>query len=315
MPRIAVVGSLNMDLVVRAPHLPAPGETILARSFSTAPGGKGANQAVAAAKLGAQVVMVGRVGADGFGQTLIENLRTIGVDTTCVSVDPGAPTGIALIEVDDGGQNTIVVASGANALVSRADVEAAHEEITSAMALIVQLEIPLEVVSYALELAHQANILTVLNPAPARTLPNALYDLTDIVAPNETEASILTGIKVTDWANAEAAARLLGQRGARCVVITLGDRGALALSHGTVRRVLPFAVQAVDTTAAGDAFVAALAAGRAVGRSLDAALRFASAAGALATTKLGAQPSMPTQAELDHFIKNSSRSPVESRQN
>ncbi len=304
MPRIAVVGSLNMDLVVRTPHLPAPGETVIGLGFTTAPGGKGANQAVAAAKLGAQVMMMGRVGADDFGHALRTNLGMNNVDSAHVS-DDQAPTGVAIIEVDDRGQNTIVVASGANAYVSKADVESARPAITSADALIVQLEIPLEAVALALQIARESNIRTILNPAPVQPLPSELFSLTDVVVPNETEAAQLTGVRVTDWASAEAAARVLKREGAQLVVVTLGDRGALALDGGAVRRVHPFPVQAIDATAAGDAFVAALTVALAERRSLDLALREASAAGALTTTKMGAQPSLPTRAEMEAFLKNS----------
>ena len=303
MTRITIVGSLNMDLVVRTPHLPAPGETILGRRFATAPGGKGANQAVAAARLGAPVTMIGRIGADGFGETLAANLKAAGASTERLIIDPDAPTGIALIQVDDGGQNTIVVVAGANGRLTPADIHAAHPAITSAGAVVAQLEVPLAAVEAALRLAHSAQVLTVLNPAPAQTLPDELLAATDILVPNETEASQLTGIPVTDWASAEAAAQVLRRRGPRRVVITLGERGALACSDDSVRRVAPFAVQAVDTTAAGDAFVAALAVACAAGRPFDVVWREASAAGALAATKPGAQPSMPTRAELEDFLR------------
>lgn len=292
-----------MDLVVRTPHLPAAGETILGQSFATAPGGKGANQAVAAAKLGARVAMIGRVGADSFGQALATNLGNAGVDVSALSVDGTAPTGIALIEVDDGGQNTIVVVAGANGQLRPEHVEAARTEIASAQALIVQLEIPLDTVVHALRLAQEMKVLTLLNPAPARSLAAEVFALTDILVPNETEVSLLTGIPVTDWASAESAARALNRRGARQVVVTLGERGALAYVDDSVLPVSPFTVQAVDTTAAGDAFVAALAVALAEGRPFAAALREASAAGALATTRAGAQPSLPTRAQVDELLK------------
>ncbi len=302
MADVVVVGSLNMDLVVRTPHLPVPGETILGHGFTTVAGGKGANQAVGAAKLGAKVTMVGRVGFDDFGHALIRNLQASGIDTSCVLADRAAATGVAVIEVDDGGQNTIVVASGANMRVTRTDVEAAREAITSAHALIVQLEIPPEAVGDALGLAHQAHVMTILNPAPARLLAPEVYPLADVIAPNETEAALLTGLTVTDWATAEAAARELQRRGPRVVIVTLGARGALVLDHDGARPIPTFQVNVVDTTAAGDAFIAAFAVARAEGRDLGTALREASAAGALATTKLGAQPSLPTRAELDAFL-------------
>jgi ribokinase len=306
MSKLVVVGSLNMDLIVRTPHLPRPGETILGRDFMTAPGGKGANQTVAAAKLGATVHMVGRVGGDDFGRALRENLRAAGADDRYVSTEDSAASGIAIIEVDDSGQNTIVVAPGANALVTRADVDAARSIIASSQALIAQLEIPLDTVEYALSTAHAANVLTILNPAPAQSLSTELLSLVDLLVPNETEAALLTGIEIKDDISAEQAARQLQERGARSVVITLGARGALALSDDKVWRIPPFRVKAIDATAAGDAFVGALATAYATQRDLDTALREASAAGALAATRLGAQPSLPTRAELDEFLKHAS---------
>ncbi len=307
MPRIVVVGSLNMDLVVRTPHLPRPGETILGREFMTASGGKGANQTVAAAKLGATVYMIGRVGSDDFGRALRENLRAAGADDSYVSTEDSAASGIAIIEVDDSGQNTIVVAPGANALVTRADVDAARSIIASSQAVIAQLEIPLDTVGHALSTARAANVLTILNPAPAQSLSTELLSLVDLLVPNESEAALLTGIEITDDVSAEQAARQLHERGARVVVITLGAHGALALSDDKVWRIPPFRVKAIDATAAGDAFVGALATAYATQRDLDTALREASAAGALAATRLGAQPSLPTRAELDEFLKRASQ--------
>ncbi len=303
MPKIVVVGSLNMDLVVRTPRLPLPGETIIGREFMIAPGGKGANQTVAAAKLGATVSMVGRLGADDFGQALRENLRAAGADDAYVFAEDSAATGIAIIEVEDSSQNTIVVAPGANAHVTRADVDAARSAITTSQAVIAQLEIPLDTVLYAMQLTHQANVLTVLNPAPAQPLPTELLSLIDLLIPNEIEAALLTGIEVKDEASAEQAARKLHERGAGVIVITLEERGAIVLDERGARRIPPFRVKAIDTTAAGDAFVAALAVAHAAGRDLDTALREANAAGALAATKRGAQPSLPTRAELDEFLK------------
>ncbi len=303
MSEIVVVGSLNMDLVVGAPHLPTPGETLLGRNFQMVPGGKGANQAVAAARLGAWVAIVGRVGVDDFGRALRLNLDAAGVDDQYVLNDDSAATGVAVIEVDDNGQNTIVVAPGTNANVSRLDVSAARSVISSARTLVAQLEVPLDTVAYALAMARAAGVLTVLNPAPAQPLAADILSLADILVPNETEATLLTGIPVRDLPSAEAAARELNRQGAQVVVITLGARGALVLENGTAKEVPPFPVRAVDTTAAGDAFVAALAVARTREHDLNTALREASAAGALAATRAGAQPSLPTRVELTQFLK------------
>ena len=310
-PKIVVVGSLNMDLVIRAPHLPAPGETIFGSDFLTAPGGKGANQAVAAARLGASVSLVGRTGDDDFGRALRATLNADGVDTAHVGADPRAATGVALIAVEDGGQNTIIVASGANMRVERTDVDAAAALLRAAGGLIVQLELPLEVVEHSMRLARQAGLVVVLNPAPAQPLRPEWLALADLLVPNENEASLLSGIRVLDVASAEAAARTLSPSGVPAVVVTLGARGALLWHQGAASFVPPFAVQAVDATAAGDAFVGALmtallrapAADALSGTAMRAALREASAAGALAASKPGAQPSLPRRAELEQCLK------------
>lgn len=303
MADILVLGSLNMDLIVRTPRLPAPGETILGTSFSTAPGGKGANQAVAAAKLGAPVKMIGRVGADEFGKTLRSNLNALGADTQYLITDNEAATGIASIWVDDKGQNSIIVTPGANARVGRADVDAAAAAFRHARVLVAQLEIPLETVQYAFQIARKHNCLTILNPAPAQPLSRKILELTDLVIPNETEAAQLTGMTVQDLTSAQNAANVLKQMGARRILITMGDKGAFFLDdEAPPAPVPPFAVQAVDTTAAGDAFVGALAAARARDKDWTTSLREASAAGALAATRSGAQPSLATRAELDEFL-------------
>jgi ribokinase len=309
---IVVVGSLNMDLVIRTAHLPAPGETLFGSGFATAPGGKGANQAVAAARLGAAVAMVGRTGSDDYGRALRADLKAAGVDTSHVSEDRAAATGVALITVEEGGQNTIVVASGANMRVSRADVDEAESVLRAAHGLIVQLEVPLDVVEYSMRQARQAGLVVVLNPAPAQVLSREFRALADVLVPNESEASILTGLTITDAESAEAAARVLSPDGVPAVVVTLGVQGALLWQKDSATFVPPFAVQAVDATAAGDAFVGALTTallraprGEALSSaSLRLALREASAAGALTATKPGAQPSLPTRAELDRFLRD-----------
>ncbi|TAH53425.1 MAG: ribokinase [Chloroflexota bacterium] len=300
---IIVVGSLNMDLIVRTPRIPAPGETILGHTFSTAPGGKGANQAVAAAKLGAPVKLIGRVGADDFGKQLRSQLNAVGVDAQFVFEDAQAASGVALISVDDQGQNSIIVAPGANGRVTRQDVDSAREAIRAARVVIAQLEIPLDSVTYALRVAHNAGALTILNPAPARQLSSELLQNVDVIIPNETEAALLTGLPVHDFDSATQAAHALQQMGARTVIITLGEKGALWLNENAVaQQVTPFQVQVVDTTAAGDAFVGALGVALAREQDWETSLRTASAAGALAATKLGAQPSLPTRAELEEFL-------------
>lgn len=300
---IIVIGSLNMDLIVRAPRIPAPGETILGDTFTTAPGGKGANQAVAAAKLGAPVKMVGRLGADEFGRTVRSQLLAVGVDAQFVAEDSQAATGVALISVDERGQNSIVVVPGANGRVGKSDVDAAREAIRNARVVVAQLEIPIEAVAQAMRAAHGAGALTILNPAPAHPLPPELLQNVDVIMPNETEAGQLTNMSVTDFASATIAAEALQKLGARRVIITLGDKGALWMDeNGKAREIAAFAVKAADTTAAGDAFVGAAAAALAREQDWETSLLQASAAGALAATKPGAQPSLPTRAELEEFL-------------
>ena len=299
---VTVVGSLNMDLVARTPRIPQPGETIIGGDFHTVPGGKGANQAVAAARLGAQVSMVGRVGRDAFANPLLENLAAAGVDHTFVTQYPGAATGVALIVVDDAGQNSIVVASGANMRLSPADVDAAEAAIAAADALLLQLESPLETVTRAAEVARTHRVTVILNPAPARPLPAALLSLVDVLIPNESETSLLTGMPVGDQAEAETAAAALRESGVGTVILTLGDRGALLAREGETERFPAFDVTPVDTTAAGDAFVGGFAVALAEGQSLAEAVRWGNAAGALATTKLGAQPSLPNRHALEKLL-------------
>lgn len=296
---LVIVGSLNMDLVVRAPRHPQPGETLIGSSFQTFPGGKGANQAVAAARLGAKVRMIGRVGQDAFGDALLATVQRDGVDTTFIRRDPQAPTGVALITLDAKGQNTIVVASGANGNVSAEDVRQSAQAFEGADVLLVQLECPLEAVQTAVQLAHRAGMIVVLNPAPAHPLPAELLQMVDYLIPNQHELSLLAG----GISDREQAIRHLQAQGVRYLVVTLGEEGAL-LALGEDRLVLPaYPVEVVDTVAAGDAFAGAFALALAEGKTpLDAAC-WGNAAGAIAVTRPGAQPSLPTRQEVEQFLK------------
>jgi ribokinase len=298
-----VVGSLNMDLVVRAPHFPHPGETLTGKSFATFAGGKGANQAAACALLGAETAMIGRVGSDAFGDRLREGLETLGVDTTHIHTDAHAPTGTALIVVEEHGENAIVVVPGANGQLGVTDVLAAKGLLASARLMLAQLEIPLEPVLEAAAIAHQAGGTVVLNAAPARPLPEALLQAVDHLIVNETEASILAGITVSDRASATDAAKQLRAAGPRCVVLTLGAQGALLVDDQGPWVCPAKAVQVVDTTAAGDAFVGAWAAALARKDDPRSALCYAVAAGTLATTRMGAQPSLPTHGHVRRFME------------
>ncbi len=300
--RVLVVGSLNMDLVVRTPHHPQPGETILGYDFRTFPGGKGANQAVAAARLGASVAMIGRVGGDDFGKALLRALAEDGVDTRETRRDGEAATGVALITVSESGQNTIVVASGANACVTPSDIVAAEAAFVGAAVLLVQLESPLPAVARAIELARKHDVRVILNPAPAQPLPPALLAQVDYLVPNQIELALLAGLE-GDLGTA-AAVQSLQASGARNVIVTLGEQGVRAFAGDSEYDIAPHQVRVVDTTAAGDAFVGAFAVALAENRTVPEAAAWGNAAGALAVTRQGAQPSLPTRAELESFLND-----------
>jgi ribokinase len=296
---ITVVGSLNMDFVVRVATLPRPGETVAGHGFVTLPGGKGANQACAAGRLGGRARMVGRVGGDIFGTQLRESLGAAGVDTASVAVTEGCPTGVALIFVEDGGRNEIVVAAGANAHLMPEDVTGSVLGAAGDL-LLLQLESPLETVEAAAALGAQRGMTVILDPAPARPLPDGLLRNVDCLTPNETEALLLLGRSGGDVPLGEAAevARALRSRGARSVILKLGDEGAF-LDDGTTARHFPaHQVEAIDTTAAGDTFNGALAVALSEGREFPAAIAFANAAAAISVTRLGAQASIPTRADV-----------------
>ena len=298
MIRVMVVGSLNADLVVRVPRFPQPGETISGDDLQVIPGGKGANQAVAAARLGADVSMLGRVGKDNFGDFLLENLKSNKVDSQLVQRDD-ASTGTAIIAVDSSGQNNIILSAGANGKVSPADIESAS--FLNHKLLLLQLEIPLPTVFRAAERAKENNVRVILNPAPAQEIPAELIALADFIIPNETELGLLANQTVNDIPSAEKAARTLLERGAKNVIVTLGSKGALIVNKEISRQVDTYTVKVVDTTAAGDAFIGGFASVLDSSSLLDA-VRYACACGALATTKFGAQPSLPTKEEVEKLL-------------
>ncbi len=303
VPTIAVVGSSNMDLVVKSKRIPVTGETILGGDFIMVPGGKGANQAVAAAKLGAQVFFIAKLGDDIFGLQSLNNFKKEGVNTKYVLQTKDAPSGVALIMVDDEGNNVIVVAPGANHKLSPEDVKEAESDIASSGALVAQLEVPIETIEFAAELANKSKVPFILDPAPAQKLSPELLNMVDVLTPNETEAQILTGIEVKDQESAEAAAKKLLEYGVKNVILTMGASGYLSVGKEGKEFVPARKVTAADSTAAGDAFTGSLAVGLAKGQTLSEAASFANNVAAVSVTRMGAQPSMPTVEEIERFIR------------
>ena len=302
MSKIVVIGSSNTDMVIKSKHLPAPGETILGGSFLMNPGGKGANQAVAAAKLGGEVVFVARVGNDLFGREAVNGFSAVGIDTRYITVDPDNPSGIALIMVDDNGENCISVASGANNALSPDDVDKSRDRMEEASTILMQLETPLPTIEYAAALGQRLGKSVILNPAPARELSDDLLAGIDIITPNESEVELLTGIKVTCEKSAAAAAERLQSRGVRTVIVTMGAQGAFVLD-GSFRGMVPSRrVDAVDTTAAGDTFNGALAVALARGLPVRDAVRFANMAASISVTRMGAQSSTPRLSEVEKIM-------------
>jgi ribokinase len=299
--RICVIGSANADLTFRTARLPMPGETLAGREFHLGLGGKGANQAVMAARLGAHVSFLARVGKDAFGLDSLKRYSELGLDTSCIQIDPDHSTGVAAIVVDDDARNCILVVPGANGALSPSDVESAKSAICAADFLLGQLEVPLDTIVAAFRTARAANVRTILNPAPALPLPDELLRLTDVCVPNETELAALTGLATTSLEDVAAAARILRQRGAGTVLVTLGDRGVLLLHDDEALAIPAVPVAAVDPTGAGDAFIGSLAVFWAETGDLRAAASLANAVAALTVQRPGAQLAFPTRAEVESF--------------
>ena len=300
--RVLVLGGINMGLITRAGTLPAPGQTLRGERFYSSPGGKGATQAVAAARQGARVKMVGRVGDDLFGPALLESLRSHGVDTADIAVDTEAASGVGVILVDGSGQNRVLATYGANLRCGGEQLRAVEAVLPETDVLLLQMEIPFDVSLRAARAARERGVRVILDPAPAADIPEEAFAAFDIIAPNQTEAEHLVGVAVEDAASASRAAGLLRERGAPAAVIKMGELGAFYRSTGEEGFVPALAVEAVDTTSAGDAFHGALAVALAEGRSLGAAVTFASAAGALAVTRPGVQDSMPGRTEVEEAL-------------
>ena len=300
--KIVIVGSINTDMIVKVPRIPKPGETILGGKFSTAAGGKGANLAVAAARAGGDVTLIARVGNDMFGKQALEDFESNNINAKYIKTDNAEPSGVALIFVDEKGENSIAVASGANARLSHRDVTEAEEVIKSADILLMQLETPMESVKRAAKKAKEAGVKVILNPAPACPLDNTLLSTLYVITPNESEAELLTDISVTDFPSAEKAAFILLDRGVEVAIITMGSKGALIKTRELTKIVPGFKVNAVDSTAAGDVFNGSLVVAMAEGKTLEETVQFANAAAALSVTKLGAQPSAPKRVEIERML-------------
>lgn len=296
--KIVVIGSTNTDMVIKTGHLPTPGETILGGEFFMNPGGKGANQAVAASRLGGDVDFISKTGNDIFGEQSVENLRREGVNTENMIVDPENPSGVALITVDSKAENCIVVAPGANTTLKPDDIDKAIKQIGIAEIVLLQLEIPIKTVEYAAQIAYRNNKKVILNPAPAQKLSDSILKTIHILTPNETEAEILTGIKVTNSDTAEKAAQILKKKGVEIVIITMGANGAFIHTDSLSELIPAPEVKAVDTTAAGDAFNGALAVAVSEGFNIREAVQFANKAGSIAVTRPGAQASTPYRREV-----------------
>jgi ribokinase len=301
--RIVIVGSSGTDMIIKLERIPRPGETLLGGEFHITGGGKGANQAVSAARAGGNVVFVARLGQDEFGEQALAAFVKERINVDHIYRDRKLATGVALIFVDKHGENSIGVAPGANGRLSTADLKRARNIFTAASVMVAQLEIPLDTVQTAALLAAKSGVRVILNPAPARALPDALLRQVSILTPNETEAELLTGIKVDSDSAAATAASVLRARGVQTVILTLGARGALIATSDSAQIVSGFKVKAVDTTGAGDVFNGALAVALAEDQALQAAVRFANAAAAISVTRLGAQPSAPSRREIEKLLK------------
>ncbi len=296
--KIVVVGSCNTDMVIKADRLPVPGETILGGTFFMNPGGKGANQAVAASRMGGNVTLISKTGNDVFGKQSVMLYNAENIKTDYIFSDSRHPSGVALITVDSYGENCIVVASGANAYLTPADINKASAEIEGSDLILMQLEIPIETVEYVADMAYKKGIKVILNPAPARALSNELLKHLYIIIPNKSEAEILSGIKVCDIESAKQAADIISAKGVDIVVITLGSQGALIKENDEYQFVEAFKVDAVDTTAAGDTFCGSVCVGLSEGRTILDSVKMAARAAALTVTRMGAQTSIPFRSEL-----------------
>ncbi len=301
MKKITVIGSLNMDLVVQVKKMPKVGQTVMGSNFKEIPGGKGANQAVAMGRLGAKVNMIGKVGTDGFGQSLLSALEKDKINIAYIGQEDNTSTGVALINVNEEGNNSIVVAPGANYKLNKEDIDASLDAIKGSKIVVLQLEIPLETVKYALEKSKELGKYTILNPAPAVKLEDEIIKNIDLLTPNETELEILSGVEIKKEEDLFTAAKALMKKGIKELIVTLGEKGALYINREKMKSYKAYNVKAVDTTAAGDSFTGAIATALMNDKNIDEAIDFASKVGALSVTKEGAQSSLPYLEEVMKF--------------
>lgn len=301
---IVVIGSSNVDMIIRGDRIPKPGETIIGGKFYKAAGGKGANQAVAAARAGGRVTFLSRVGNDVFGQEAIQGYRNDKINVNYVKVDQAESTGIALILVDSKGENCISVASGANMKLDKSDIKDATVELDNADVVLMQLETPIDTIEYIIKFLKNKQVKTILNPAPALKISDDLLAHLTIITPNETEVELLTGVTVNDEKDALKASKILLDKGVKNVIITMGKKGAFLHSELGSILIPSFEVNALDTTAAGDTFNGAFAVAVAEGKALEDAVKYANAAAAISVTKMGAQPSIPLKNEIDNFLSH-----------
>ncbi len=302
MKKLVVLGSVNADHVLQVPSFPRPGETVQGVNYQVIPGGKGANQAVAAARLNADVEFIASVGDDDFGLNMRDSFQREGIDVSSVMLELNCPTGIAMIQVSECGENIICLSAEANSKLTAQALEPHLDKIRHAECLLVQLETPLDGIEKAALVAAEHGTKVILNPAPARKLPDSLLAVVDVITPNETEVEVLTGIAVTDDHSAQCAANKLHDKGIEIVLITLGSKGVWVSQKEQSELIPGFNVDAIDTTAAGDTFNGALATGLLEGMSLTSAIHFANAAAAISVTRFGAQTSIPTRSEIETLV-------------
>lgn len=300
--KIIIIGSSNTDMVIKSERIPQPGETILGGTFYMNPGGKGANQAVAASRLGGEVAFITKTGNDLFGKQSIELYTHELIDTSYINSDKKTPSGVAIIMVDSKGENCITVASGANSNLSVKDIDRAKKAVEKAELILMQMEIPIETIDYAVKLADRNKVKVILNPAPARALSDDILRRLYIITPNKTEAEMISGVKVTGWKSAKKAADIISEKGVNTVIITLGSLGVLIKENGVYHNIPANLVTAVDTTAAGDVFNGALCVALSEGKTIVDAVRFANKAAAISVTRMGAQSSIPYRKEVDAIL-------------